>query len=75
VITYSYIIIVKIMSIEHREEVERCVEEFHVQKFWINTKIFDSDSWCCDILCVRIVECYAHGCLLSVIHLLYMLCI
>jgi hypothetical protein len=26
-------------SIEHRrEEAESCVEEFHVQKFWINTK-------------------------------------
>jgi hypothetical protein len=28
-----------IESIEHRrEEAESCVEEFHVQKFWINTK-------------------------------------
>jgi hypothetical protein len=28
-----------IESIEHRrEEAESCVEEFHVQKLWINTK-------------------------------------
>jgi hypothetical protein len=23
---------------KRREEAESCVEEFHVQKFWINTK-------------------------------------
>jgi hypothetical protein len=52
------------MSIEsieqRREEAESCVEEFHVQKLWINTKSFDSDSWCSNILCVCIVEGYAH---------------
>jgi hypothetical protein len=65
-------------GIEHRrEEAENGVEEFHVQKFWINTKRgFDSNSWCSNILCVCIVECDAHECLiLSVTQLLFMLCV
>jgi hypothetical protein len=66
-----------IESIEHmREEAESCIEEFHVQKFWINTESFDSDSWCGDTLCVCIVECYAHeGFTLSVMNSLFMLCV
>jgi hypothetical protein len=61
---------------QRREEEESCVEEFHVQKFWINTKSLDSDSWFSYILCVCIVECYAHECFTpSVMHLLFMPCV
>ena len=72
------IVVLLLSRWEHRAEKRRSRElcrKHPCTDIWTNRKRFDSNSWCCDILYVCVVECYAHECFtLSVMHFLFMLC-
>jgi hypothetical protein len=61
------------MRREHRRaEAESCVENTHVQKFGLIQRFLVQTHGVNCFLCMH-CECYAHACLLSVMH--FLLCV